>query len=1158
MVFEQPTRPQKFRQSPKIAMSAENTPNFLIAISKLPNAWALTPCVGKQNLWPAWSRERLDRSLLIDAIQKQTNKSGRHTAWTGFSLISGPMSGGVMAIDFDGALALEKYLELSGDAPIPETRMWTSGKPGHFQILLRVPPEKWENLAAVKFFILKSSYRLALGLTAEGVAQQIETKSENIAGIAKNILKWESGITSPILPAISKKLSEIYGCTNGELCQKLEFRWNECSTLPPSIHPDTAQPYYWENWDENYDWGEGWEDFVAIAPDWVLEVMDGDDQTQPAPRAIDNRSNSTANRQPSQILEEDILPRLDAAEFYGEFVKLKKVGKTMKGLCPFHSEKTPSFTIDSTEKLFKCFGCGVGGGPVQFLHQIGGGSGSPSGKDFINVVRQLGDRVGVSWSLSDLGPKPQEPQPNSHPRKLLANNIIKFPQRPTLTPEEIEGAIQTQLNTGATGSALSIALNNIATSSGISIREVRQIYAEKTQEQERIDDREDTVADVAQLLASKSARLNIAEILPPTLAEPIDRLAKKMNLRAECYLLALLTQCGSLLRADTSTMLHPPTNYRVRPNYFGVMVGESGEGKTPVMAAMILDPMQKLLDKARSDFEGAEVVYEVELASWTESKNKDKGLAPKPPIRKVYYFTKQTGEGITAQAGRLPEQGMLYLCDELASLFKSANQYRGGKGSDEEDLLEYWSGGGATVLRAGGLTIDVRNISLSIFGNIQPKVLAKFVGDGDDNNGKFARFDFIHQPPTITKLSGDSVKIDLNPMLANLYEKLDNLSINYFELDKAAHDLFTSFYDDCSDRKFSHPKQGMRAMLAKAPAKVGKLATILHCIYAAHCGEEISEYISTESVQGAIKFVQYTIDQALSMNTEVEGGIEVTSLAPNLLKVITLTERKGGTVSIRDVQRSFSSKQQPKSQEVQGWFAELVAMQYGESCIVGKSFQFTLKTPLTVLTIASNPCSERMKVADSHTDTPLTFADNSSKQSNQVSAPSADVSSDCRRLNALPDMDLDPIVSTVSDSLGNLISRLQAAQTWAECEAIWGADTELKAQIKAALSREELVRIGKLFKSVQKQIEPIAPKPEPETVIAAADAEKIRDIAQIWWDEYYPEHTQSLITQMFGWQSPGQKYSQEIINQWLETEDELVRDRIYQLFNLKNNSTEAP
>lgn len=1128
-------------------MSLQHSPNtdaLIKAISKLPNAWALTPCVGKQNLWPAWSKERLDRSLLIDAIQKQTNKSGRHTAWTGFSLISGPMSGGVMAIDFDGALALEKYLEFSGDAPIPETRMWTSGKSGHFQILLRVSPEKWEKLAPTKFFILKSSYRFELGLSVEAIAETVEAKSEDI-------LRWESGITSPIPPAIAKKLSEIYGCTNGELCQKLEFRWNECSTLPPSIHPDTAQPYYWENWDENYDWGEGWEDFVAIAPDWVLEVMTGDDQTQSAPRAI---SNSTANRQPSQILEKDILPRLDAAEFYGEFVKLKKVGKTLKGLCPFHQEKTPSLTIDPTEKLFKCFGCGAGGGPVQFLHQIGGGSGSPSGKDFIDVVRQLGDRVGVSLEECDRKPRAEPSSSSNLKSAKLATNIIKFPeQKFKLTAEQIGEEIDTQLAVGATGSTLSLNLNRIAAASGVGIREIRQIYTERTQEEERVSDREDTAADVAQLLASKSARLNIAEILPATLAEPIDRLAKKMNLRAECYLLALLTQCGSLLRADTSTMLHPATNYRVRPNYFGVMVGESGEGKTPVLTAMILDPMQKLLDKARSDFEGAEAVYEAELASWTESKNKDKGLAPKPPIRKVYYFTKQTGEGITAQAGRLPEQGMLYLCDELASLFKSANQYRGGKGSDEEDLLEYWSGGGATVLRAGGLTIDVRNISLSIFGNIQPKVLAKFVGDGDDNNGKFARFDFIHQPPTITKLSGDSVKIDLNPMLTNLYEKLDNLSINYFELDKAAHDLFTSFYDDCSDRKFSHPKQGMRAMLAKAPAKVGKLATILHCIYAAHCGEEISEYISTESVQGAIKFVQYTIDQALNMNVEVET--ETNTLAPNLMKILEVTTRKGGTVSARDVSKSFTAKHRPTTQQVREWFSELVAMKYGTVSEKGQSCSFTSLSPSPSSPISYNQdASRREPVPDNDfthpQSSPINFTSGDGRQAGDGFVPTAVGGS-----KPLMTKDFDSSADNGDDYLSNLISRLQAAQTWAECEAIWGADTELKAQIKAALSRKELARIGKLFKSAQEAETQKSPLPVD---IDPIDAEKIRDIAQIWWDKYYPEYTQSLIVQMFGWQSPGQKYAREIINQWLETEDEFVRDRIHQLFNLNNSTEEAP
>lgn len=89
-------------------------------------------------------------------------------------------------------------------------------------------------------------------------------------------------------------------------------------------------------------------------------------------------------------------------------------------------------------------------------------------------------------------------------------------------------------------------------------------------------------------------------------------------------------------------------------------------------------------------------------------KQKTQDLRQLPPSVKFITSLRATGEGITAQAGKLPEQGMLFLCDELAGLFKSANQYRGGKGSDEEDLLEYWSGGGSTILRVGGVTIDVK------------------------------------------------------------------------------------------------------------------------------------------------------------------------------------------------------------------------------------------------------------------------------------------------------------------------------------------------------------------------------------------------------------------------------------------------------------------
>src|SRR5436309_9030897 len=68
----------------------------------------------------------------------------------------------------------------------------------------------------------------------------------------------------------------------------------------------------------------------------------------------------------SQILDE-IRSRVDIVEIVGQFVNLKRAGEHWKGLCPFHIEKTPSFTVNPKRGIFHCFGCGVGGDAFGFL-----------------------------------------------------------------------------------------------------------------------------------------------------------------------------------------------------------------------------------------------------------------------------------------------------------------------------------------------------------------------------------------------------------------------------------------------------------------------------------------------------------------------------------------------------------------------------------------------------------------------------------------------------------------------------------------------------------------------------------------------------------------------------------------------------------------------
>jgi DNA primase len=67
-----------------------------------------------------------------------------------------------------------------------------------------------------------------------------------------------------------------------------------------------------------------------------------------------------------RILEE-IRSKVDIVDFISEYVQLKKTGQNYKGLCPFHSEKTPSFMVSQSKQIFHCFGCGIGGDVVSFL-----------------------------------------------------------------------------------------------------------------------------------------------------------------------------------------------------------------------------------------------------------------------------------------------------------------------------------------------------------------------------------------------------------------------------------------------------------------------------------------------------------------------------------------------------------------------------------------------------------------------------------------------------------------------------------------------------------------------------------------------------------------------------------------------------------------------
>ena len=110
---------------------------------------------------------------------------------------------------------------------------------------------------------------------------------------------------------------------------------------------------------------------------------------------------------PHEYIEE-LTRRTDIVELVGSYVQLKRKGRLYGGLCPFHSEKTPSFYVYPDTQSFYCFGCGAGGDAIGFVRKI-------NSIDYTEAVKMLAARAGM--------PEPQDDDKTGRMRsRILSMN----------------------------------------------------------------------------------------------------------------------------------------------------------------------------------------------------------------------------------------------------------------------------------------------------------------------------------------------------------------------------------------------------------------------------------------------------------------------------------------------------------------------------------------------------------------------------------------------------------------------------------------------------------------------------------------------------------------------------------------------------------------
>jgi len=119
-----------------------------------------------------------------------------------------------------------------------------------------------------------------------------------------------------------------------------------------------------------------------------------------------------------QSFIQELLARTDVVDIVGRYVPLKKAGANFMGLCPFHGEKSPSFSVSPSKQFFHCFGCGKNGNAIGFLMEH-------AGMGFREAVEDLAQQYGLQVPDDDVSPHDKARAAEQRQKQLSLSEVLE-------------------------------------------------------------------------------------------------------------------------------------------------------------------------------------------------------------------------------------------------------------------------------------------------------------------------------------------------------------------------------------------------------------------------------------------------------------------------------------------------------------------------------------------------------------------------------------------------------------------------------------------------------------------------------------------------------------------------------------------------------------
>jgi hypothetical protein len=486
---------------------------------------------------------------------------------------------------------------------------------------------------------------------------------------------------------------------------------------------------------------------------------------------------------------------------------------------------------------------------------------------------------------------------------------IPEPEPPVYTRHHCRQRLEQAVEDDISPADLELLIHEISSKSDLSPFTLRSLHAAIRQQAEQMQ----LIEAEAEAIATGTApapqdQFSLQQLLPPLTAFSLQNITQHLPYSDSSVAMAFLASISGLTKLGTSVCGNPLTQYIVPTNLYVCTVAATGQKKTPLQKLVVDIPTKGIRRDLAKENSRA-------IDNWREQcQGMKKDERPPQPTPIYLHIQDYTGEALAAQLQALEARAhaVLILRDELAGLFGSMNQYRAGRGADEQQLLELFDGTPHASLRISAGDRSYSRCHVSIYGGIQPEVLRALIKDGDPT-GKWARFIFSPLPqrtlPLPTTITPEQqADIDTaNEMLETIARAVYAMPPRLYHLDREAVVAFSLYEHTKQQQALKARLRPQQAIKGKAAGKVLRVAGLLHVLTAAENSNTPAATISYATLQTAIEIVEAHDYWALTLHdTDAEG--EASGAISQLMRRIhAISLKDGAALSWREISRRLKS-----------------------------------------------------------------------------------------------------------------------------------------------------------------------------------------------------------------------------------------------------------